>query len=182
MKIANYVLLGLLSCVEVLAEETTAFDKAVEAYRTYQKARNAYFEAIYAHEETRLAWDTLGSSSRANDEARKKAATVLEKNKEVKGAYAIYQTTAYGYNKALHTIEEVRLADTARKEAKSALDEANRVIDESHRVGRPATETMMSRANKALDAFEEANDIYLTVLDVFEEAIKKAYEKGEKTH
>ena len=41
---------------------------------------------------------------------------------------------------------------------------------------------MMSRANKALDAFEEANDIYLTVLDVFEEAIKKAYEKGEKTH
>ncbi len=25
MKIANYVLLGLLSCVEVLAEETTAF-------------------------------------------------------------------------------------------------------------------------------------------------------------
>lgn len=34
MKIANYVLLGLLSCVEVLAEETTAFDNAVEAYRT----------------------------------------------------------------------------------------------------------------------------------------------------
>ena len=84
MKIANYVLLGLLSCVEVLAEETTAFDKAVEAYRTYQKARNAYFEAIYAHEETRLAWDTLGSSSRANDEARKKAATVLKKIKKSK--------------------------------------------------------------------------------------------------
>lgn len=164
MKIARYVLLGLFSCVGVLAEETTAFDKAVEAYRSYQKARHAYFAAIDAHAETRLAWDAYWATDRADQEAHTKAEVNWEKardaNKEVKGTYAIYQTTAYGYDKALHAIEEVRLAFAAREEARLAVDEAKYIIE-------------------ALDAFEKADDIYFTVLDVFEEAIKKAYEQGE---
>ena len=166
MKIASYVFLGLLSCVEVLARKT-AFDKAVEAYRTYQKAQYAYFEAIDAHEETRLAWDAYRAVDRAE---------------EVKGAYAIYQITAYGYDKALHTIEEVQLAFAAWKEAKSAIDEANSVIEEAIRTGRPAGTKADRVVDEALDAFEEADDTYFTVLEVFEEAIKKAYERGEKNH
>lgn len=181
MKTISYILLlGLLFCVEVGAEQT-ALDKAVEAYRTYQKARTAYFEAIYADEETRLAWETLKRSSQANDEDRKKAATVLEENKEVKGANAIYQTTAYGYNKALHAIEEVRLASAAREEAQRILDKANRVIEDAHSVGRQTSDRDFNAANEALDVFLEVDKTYFTVLEVFEEAVKKAYEKGEKT-
>lgn len=173
MKIASCVLLGLLSCVEVLAEETTTFDKAVEAYRTYQKARHAYFEAIDAHEETRLAWDAYWATDRADKEAHKKAEANWEKardeNKEVKGAYAIYQITAYGYDKALHRIEEVRLASDAWEEARRQVEIAE------HADNYAAWE-------KANAAWEKANDIYLTILEVFQEAIKKAYDEGEKTH
>lgn len=174
MKITSYVLLGLLSCVEVLAGET-AFDKAVEAYRTYQKARHAYFEAIDAHEETRLAWAAYRAADRADDEAHKKAEAAFEKardeNKEVKGAYAIYQITADAYWKALHEIEEVRLAFAAWDEAREKVEAIQRA------------EKWDDNAWKKADAaWEKADDIYFTVLDVFREAIKEAYERGEKNH
>ncbi len=174
MKIASYVLLSLLSCVEVLAGET-AFDKAVEAYRTYQKARHAYFEAIDAHEETRLAWVAYRAADRTDDKAIKKAEAAFDKardeNKEVKGAYAIYQITAYGYDKALHAIEEVRLAFAAWEEARREVEIAQRADNYNYAAWK-----------KADTAWEEADDIYFTVLDVFQEAIKKAYERGEKDH
>ena len=174
MKIASYVLLGLLSCVEVLAEET-AFDKALEAYRTYQKARHAYFEAVDTHEEVRLAQIAYRDADRANDEAYKKAKATFEKardeNKEVKGAYAIYQITADGYWEALHEIEEVRLAFTAWDEARKKV----KAIQHAEKWDYNAWE-------KADAAWEKADDIYFTVLDVFREAIKKAYERGEKDH
>ena len=168
MKIASYVLLGFLSCVEVLAEEATAFDKAVEAYRTYQKARSAYFEAIYAHEETRLAWDTLGSSSRANDEARKKAAAVLAENKEVRGAKAIYQITGKAYHNAFISIPEVKLAWDSWQEA---LD--------YHKAVHRSDASSLADYEEADRVTEEARDLYEAVAEVFKEAIKKAYEKDD---
>lgn len=153
-----------------MAEET-AFDKAVESYRTYKKALAAYFEAIDAHEETKLAWDTYWATDRADDEAHKKAEADWEKardaNKEVKGAYAIFKITAYGYDKAVHAIEEVRLAFVAWEEAQRTIKLAG---DD------------WAAINKARDAFDEADDTYFTVLEVFQEAIKKAYEKGKKNH
>ena len=170
MKIASYVLLGLLSCVEVLAGET-AFDKAVEAYRTYQKARHAYFEAIYAHEETRLAWDALRTDSGADDEARKKAATVLEKNREVKGAKAIYQITGKAYHKAFISIPEVKLAWDSWEEA----------LDHHTAVYR-SDASSIDDYKEADRVAQEAEDLYEAVAEVFKEAIKKAYEKGEKNH
>lgn len=174
MKTTSYVLLGLLSCVEVLAGET-AFDKAVEAYRTHQKARHAYFEAIEAHEETRLAWAIYRATDRADDEAYKKAEAAFEKardeNKEIKGAYAIYQITDYGYDKALHKIEEVQLAFTAWEEARQKVEIAQHADNFNYDVWK-----------KADTAWEKATDIYVTILGVFHEDVKEAYEQGKKTH
>ena len=203
MKIASYVLLSLLSCVEVLAGET-AFDRAVEAYRTYKNAQHAYFEAIDAHEETRLAWDAYWAAEdaywatdRAFPEAHLKAKAAWEEardeNKEVKGAYAIFQITGDGYNKALHAIEEVRLAFAAWKDAERVVDEAEGVYDailSTRRTGLragaktdwAALEEARAACEETGDTFVEAGDTYFTVLEVFEEAIKKAYERGEKNH
>lgn len=174
MKIANYVLLGLLSCVGVLAEETTAFDKAVEAYRTHQKAKRAYLEAIDAHEETRLASAMYRAIDRTDSEAYGKAKLVFEKardeNKEVKGAYAIYQITDYGYDKALHKIEEVQLAFTAWEEARQKVE-----------IAQHADSFNYAAWKKADTAWEKATDIYTTILGVFHEAVKEAYKQSEKT-
>lgn len=95
----------------------------------------------------------------------------------------------------MHAIEEVRLAFAAREEAQRAINEANRAIDEAHRAGRRAWPTSLADelgqragtkahrvADEAIDAFDEVNDTYITVFEVFEEAIKKAYERGEKNH
>lgn len=172
MKITSYILLGLLSCVEVWAGET-AFDRAVEAYRTYKEAQHAYFETRDAHEETRLAWDAYWAADFADKEAHKKAKIAWEgardANKEVKGAYAIFQITGKAYNKAFLSIEEVKLAWDAWEDALAVHTTVYR-SDESSIAD-------MEEADRTVD---EAEDLYEAVSDVFEEAIKKAYEKGEK--
>ena len=188
MKIASYVLLGLLSCVEVYAGDA-AFDRAVEAYRTYKKAQRAWFEAIDAHEETRLAWDAYWAADRSDDEAHKKALAVWEEardaNKEVKGAHAIFKITGYGYNKAQHAIEEVKLALAAWEEARRAMKDAQDTLDNA-KYGRALSEdeadAVLAPLWEAYDAADEASDTYFTVLEVFDEAIKKAYERGDKNH
>ena len=182
MKIASYVLLGLLSCVEVLAGET-AFDRAVEAYRTYKKAQHAYFEAIDAHEETRLAWDAYWATDRADDEAHKKAEAAWEEardtNKEVKGAYAIFSITGKAAFEAVDAIEEVKLALAAFEEAERAVEDAQ---DAWFNAKGPREAYYLPSLNEALAALDEASDTYLAVREVFDEAIKKAYERGEKNH
>ena len=175
MKIASYVLLGFLSCVEVLAEETTAFDKAVEAYRTYQKARHAYFEARDQHEETRLAWAAYLAIDVADREASKKASAAFDKakdgNKEVRGAYAIFQITGKAYHKAFISIPEVKLAWDSWEEA---LDHHTAVYRRDA--------SSIDDYKEADRVVQEAEELYEAVAEVFKDAIKKAYEKGEKTH
>ena len=171
MKIASYILLGLLSCVEVLAEET-AFDRAVEAYRTYQKARYAYFEAIDAHEETRLAWSAYLATDIADREDSKKASTAFGKardaNKEVRGAFAIFQITGKAYHKAFISIPEVKLAWDSWEEA---LDH--------HAVVYRNDNSSIADYEEADRVAEEAQALYEAVAEVFKEAIKKAYEKED---
>ena len=174
MKIASYVLLGLLSCVEVLAGET-AFDRAVEAYRVYKKAQYAYFEARDRHEETRLAWDAYLAVDFADREAHKKAKIAwkeaLEANKEVKGAYAIFQITGKAYNKAFLSIPEVKLAWDSWEEA----------LDHHTAVYR-SDASSIDDYKEADRVTQEAEALYEAVSDVFEEAIKKAYERGKRNH
>ena len=174
MKIASYVLLGLFFCVEVLAGEI-AFDRAVKAYRTYKNAQVIYFEARDRHEETRLAWDAYLAVDFADDEARKKARTAFDKakdaNKEVRGAYAIFQITGKAYNKAFLSIPEVKLAWDSWEEA----------LDHHTAVYR-SDASSIDDYKEADRVTQEAEALYEAVADVFDEAIKKAYEKGEKNH
>ncbi len=171
MKITSYVLLGLLSCVEVLAEET-AFDRAVKAYRTYKNAQIIYFEARDRHEETRLAWDAYLAVDFADDEARKKARADFDKakdaNKEVRGAYAIFQITGKAYNKAFLSIPEVKLAWDSWEEA---LDH--------HAVVYRNDNSSIADYEEADRVAEEAQALYEAVAEVFKESIKEAYKKGE---
>lgn len=174
MKIASYVLLGLLSCVEVLAGET-AFDRAVEAYRTYKNAQYAYFEARDIHEETRLAWDAYRAADLDDTQAHKKAkaawAEARDANKEVKGAYAIFQITGKAYHKAFISIPEVKLAWDSWEEA----------LDHHTAVYR-SDASSIADYKEADRVAQEAEALYEAVAEVFKEAIKKAYEKGEKNH
>ncbi len=176
MKIASYVLLGLLSCVEVLARDSgSAFDRALEAYRTYKNAQRTWFEAIYRNEETRLAWSAYLATDVADREAHKKVKATFDKardeNKEVRGAYAIYRITAKAYNKAFLSIPEVKLAWDSLEEARALHAAVHRSDESSIADWKEADRTLY-----------EADDLYEAVSDVFDEAIKKAYEKGEKNH
>ena len=174
MKIASYVLLGLLSCVEVLAEEA-AFDRAVEAYRTYKNAQVVYFEARDRHEETRLAWSAYLATDVADREASKKARATFDEaiagNEEVRGAYAIFQITGKAYNKAFLSIPEVKLAWDSWEEA---LDH--------HAVVYRNDNSSIADYEEADRVAEEAQALYEAVAEVFKESIKKAYEKDEKNH
>ena len=180
MMIASYVLLGLLSCVEALAGET-AFDRAVEAYRTYKKAQHAYFEARDAHEETRLAWSAYLATDVSDREASKKAMAAFDKakdaNKEVKGAYAIFQITGKAASEAVDEIEEVKLALAAFEKADRAVKDAQ---DAWFNAKGPREAYYQAILNEAHAAFDEASDTYLTVREVFNEAIKKAYKRGKR--
>ena len=185
MKITSYILLGLLSFVEVLAEQT-AFDKAVEAYAAKKAAELLYYSSINADEELKLAWETrrlamLTLVVNLNDkEAHKQAEAAMEEAEvawekaldaaDLKWLEELQKALGEAYSTALDSIPEVKIALDAEKRA---LDfrAAVRLNDDSSWIDR-------EEANRRV---EEAGDIYLTVLKGAVEKIEKAYEQDEKT-
>ena len=106
----------------------------------------------------------------ADREASKKARATFDKareaNKEVRGAYAIFQITGKAYNKAFLSIPEVKLAWDSWEEA----------LDHHTAVYR-SDASSIDDYKEADRVAQEAEALYEAVADVFEEAIKKAYEK-----
>ena len=186
MKIASYILLGLLSCVEVLAEQT-AFDKAVEAYAAKKAAELLYHSSISIDQELKLAWETRRLAALAmviniNDkEVHKKAKAAWEKAEiaweealnaaGLKWLEELNRALGESYSTALDSIPEIKIA----------LDAEKRALDFQAAIRRNDDSSWIDR-EEADRRVEEARDIYLTVLKGVVERIEKAYEKGKKTH
>lgn len=185
MKIASYILLGLLSCVEVLAEQT-AFDKAVEAYAAKKGAELLYHSSINANEELKLAWEArrlaqLTLLINLNDKETSKQAKVAWEEAEIawekaldaagsKWIEELRRVLGESYSTALDSIPEVKIA----------LDAQKRALDFQAAVRRNDDSSWIDR-EEADRRVEEAGDIYLTVLKGAVERIEKAYEKDEET-
>ena len=181
MKIASCVLLALLICTEVLAEET-AFDRAVEAYGAKKAAELLYYSSINADEELKLAWEArklamLTLVVNLNDkEAHRKAEAAMEEAEvawekaldaaDLKWLEELHRAAGEAYSKALDSIPEVKIA----------LDAQDRALDFRAAVRRNDDSSMVDHreANRRVD---EAGDIYLVVLKGVVEKIEKAYEK-----